>query len=369
VYHELLQHSNSKDMKFKEMKKLSDTESDRAKRINDSLEGSDSAEAALLKSSSYFIRDGDVTSGLGALIAAREKQFLQTKQALKKKLIKAAALKKRCGKLDNHYEQWSFSVRQQNFLGDPEATQTVGSLIRDSMRIAGESPGSEKEKKELRALVQELRVLSETMTSRMRALRYIEAVQKLQSVSAMSRANSADICHCERCDGSGEMSTPLMVNTLCGHIVCCTCLDQRPEREEDCCAVNNCTAAAPPYALYEAEAFAVEENIQPQAHYGKRLQDITSLIHNTPKEDQVVMFVQNYELMSTTKDALRSDSISYHAVEATSSISADQIEDFQENSDQATRKKVLLLNLADESAAGVYVSLPSAEMQRLLLTL
>jgi hypothetical protein len=81
---------------------------------------------------------------------------------------------------------------------------------------------------------------------------------------------------------------------------------------------------------------------------------MAQLILKTPKDDQCIVFVPNFETISTVEAVLQHFSISYYAL-SNKRTAASLVEEFKTCRDAETRKKVLLLNLGSESAAGTYV--------------
>jgi hypothetical protein len=75
-------------------------------------------------------------------------------------------------------------------------------------------------------------------------------------------------------------------------------------------------------------------------------------VKKTPKEDQCIIFVPNLETIGTVEEVLRHFDISFHALGRNKKSAARLVEDFKSNQDPKKRKKVLLLNLGSESAAG-----------------
>lgn len=77
------------------------------------------------------------------------------------------------------------------------------------------------------------------------------------------------------------------------------------------------------------------------------------LIKRLPDDDQGVVFVPNEDTMNDIEKTLKANGIKHHAISKAKAYAAEKIEDFQKNKDAEKRKKVLVLNLNDESAAGL----------------
>ena len=116
--------------------------SDRVDRIRQLLKGSDSAEAALVKSAAYFVLGSTdmtaetVSSETGnaprntcdTVIGERNNQYQELCDKIKKTLRNAVWLEQQCSQItandlklvsDTHYHGWKRDIRN-NFLGDPE---------------------------------------------------------------------------------------------------------------------------------------------------------------------------------------------------------------------------------------------------------
>jgi SNF2 family DNA or RNA helicase len=89
------------------------------------------------------------------------------------------------------------------------------------------------------------------------------------------------------------------------------------------------------------------------ASHGEKLAAICRLIQSVSDDDQAIVFVPNEDDIDIVTEALEEHDISHHAVSKSRRDAADIIDDFQKNSDPEERKRVLVLNLGDESAAGV----------------
>jgi hypothetical protein len=89
-------------------------------------------------------------------------------------------------------------------------------------------------------------------------------------------------------------------------------------------------------------------------YYGRKVQDIIHLIKQIPEEEQILVFVQYNNLMGEVRKALCENDISFASL--TEGKEADVLTDFQNNEDVPTKKKLLLLNLGESSAAGRYVT-------------
>ncbi|KAI9780338.1 MAG: hypothetical protein M1839_006761 [Geoglossum umbratile] len=79
--------------------------------------------------------------------------------------------------------------------------------------------------------------------------------------------------------------------------------------------------------------------------------------NDTAKYDQVLLFVQFVDLMEKVSTALDENRISHYALtKRLAKKAANMMRAFQETMDSRTKRKVLVLNVADESASGANLS-------------
>lgn len=208
--------------------------------------------------------------------------------------------------------------------------------------------------KALRTLTGQLRNLAKELVSRTRALRFFEvvnAVQRWQTDLPAGLAISQGPT-CSKCKSVAQDPSAIAILGLCGHTACERCL-AAPERGGECVTIG-CDAPAHNYHIQKAIELGQEDRkARVGRHDGEKMDDVMDLIENKiPKHDQVLVFVQFNDLMEKVSEASDHHGIKHWALTEGSRRNAYKVmEDFQIN-DKKDKKKVLILNVADESAAG-----------------
>ena len=218
----------------------------------------------------------------------------------------------------------------------------------------------------LRTLTGHLRNLSKELVSRTRALTFLKVFRALQlwqskPLNENSRMKSeipagrvgSQAPTCSRCKSVAQDPSAIAILGLCGHTACASCI-AAPERGGECVTVG-CDAPALSYHIHKAIELGGEDEEAPVGrHDGKKIEDVMELIKNRiPKQDQVLVFVQFNDLMEKVSAVMDRHGIKHWAFTENSRRQAYKwLEDFQNNVKEKEKKKVLVLNLADESAAG-----------------
>lgn len=208
----------------------------------------------------------------------------------------------------------------------------------------------------LRDVTNDLRKLSTELVNRRRCLRFFECVRNLQRLYS-SRGNElmTNECYCSKCGATDLSPEVVSILSQCGHAICNNCLDLHINRQDEC-LVLGCNAVNKAYQVIMAPELGVEDDrTRVGRHYGKKLEEIIQLIKRIPEEDQVLLFVQFVDLMNKITSAMKDNGITYSALSESSDASK-ELTEFQTNFDNATKKKVLILNIGDASAAGRYVN-------------
>ena len=195
----------------------------------------------------------------------------------------------------------------------------------------------------LRSLTAQLRGLVTEFTSRTRSLRLAHgAKQLLLWYGKLGKPPSCDAC--------GEVTKDLdamSINIRCGHITCDDCILRKALVV---CAVNGCEEGSESFCLRKAVDIAGDGRT---GTYGSRLDSIIALINSLPEEDQALLFVQFEDVMHRMASGLEAAGISNHALSIRAGRGlVDMMNDFQDNHGE-TRKRVLLLNPADETSSGM----------------
>ncbi|KZF20059.1 hypothetical protein L228DRAFT_233492 [Xylona heveae TC161] len=203
----------------------------------------------------------------------------------------------------------------------------------------------------LRSLSHDLRRLSTELVSRIRSLRFFEAVRAIQLDTMSRKTENAKRCQCSRCGNNNFGPSQVSVLSVCGHTVCNKCWESFHSGET--CIVPGCEAMAMSFQIIRGTELGEEDaNVQSGRHYGRKLEEVIRLIEGTPDDDQIIIFVQYEDLMWRVSQALEENKISHFAMLGQNGRkAADIITKFQ-NDETQSKKKVLVINVANESASG-----------------
>jgi SNF2 family DNA or RNA helicase len=331
IQEELYQHLSFNETNIS--KKREDSTSDEGHRINLILTASRSADEALLRSCAVL---NTSISNCDDRILKRKKELNSLKSELAEQIALAENLKGRSNEKElNLYHQW---LKKQQF-GDPESNKTLQELHRRVLKATTKASSSQTT---LRVLVDKLEVLGRNLTARIRSLRRLESLNRLQ----YSLVGQCDDTHCTgRCPVSS-----MQIITACGHMACLHCLSTRNEPGR--CIVLGCGAEVLDLHVRSREFFGVNMQFSRQQTFGAKLDTIIELIQYIPEDDQLLLFLQSKDLIQDVKDCLENFEISYHCLDKTAKENLAAIEHFQETRGKAA-KKVLILLLAGEQASGL----------------
>ncbi|KAI9841565.1 MAG: hypothetical protein M1837_000611 [Sclerophora amabilis] len=201
----------------------------------------------------------------------------------------------------------------------------------------------------LRLMTVHLRRLATELLLRQRSLRFMRLVRCLQ-LAKVSDESGPSAC-CSKCNQIQSSSESLAVFIVCGHSVCDKCRETYQHGIH--CIVTGCNASVVEHQIVRANDLdGIDLRSRGAQHYGGKLEAVIELIRNeTDADDQVLLFVQFDDLTDKVSVALDENNVS-HAVMKTKAKKAENvIEDFQKQTGK-NKKKVLILNIADESAAG-----------------
>ncbi|KAF2711037.1 hypothetical protein K504DRAFT_532750 [Pleomassaria siparia CBS 279.74] len=186
---------------------------------------------------------------------------------------------------------------------------------------------------------------------RLRSLRYFQSIRCLQLAQTNNIGTAMSSCH--KCKNNVAVAQLFLVGP-CGHIGCTTCVGEAIEAGHgDTCPIVGCQCPALLAAAHKATELGSEDpSTRTGKHYGKKLESIVQLINNIPKDDQVLLFVQFEDLLEKCKEIFADKGVRYYAISSKSGKNAsEEMTNFQLHTG-ASKKKVLILNLADETAAG-----------------
>lgn len=362
VYLELARHLIAHRMQLK--KAAGKATSDRADRLNAMLDNSATAEDALLKCALLFNAAPGV-SGIDTLIEKRSMECAAIEEEIKP--IAAGLLQSRRANynavIDSHINSFEDYVSSRD-IGDGDASARMCQLLVEAaqdnetgrislQQLKGLS--GDKKIKSLKNMVSRLRDHTWELVVSTRSLRFITAMKGLIPVLSgnkfgMTSAVSTLKCNSEQCTGVSSVHELRLV-TECGHLACVGCLKSRSN--EDICVNLSCNASVSIVDLVNVTDLGTPtEQIDGQG-FGTKLADIARLVGSVPKEEQGIIFVPNHETISILEKILKHHDISYHALSNNKKQTVKLVEDFKNNEDVKKRKKVLILDLGSESAAGL----------------
>ena len=294
------------------------SESDRDKRLQESLGQSDSAEEALLKRCSHFDLDftahknsDNAPKQCDVIVEERTKQLKECREELSVVLQEAQRLHAKVPKGDeeNHYERW-LRVSKSTGVGDADATKEVQALIEAAAKVKpptkSASPKKPKPKKkgkiiceddddldadededdkpktdadllwDLREKTHRLRKLEKELVGRVRSLRYFEGVRDLQKSKGVLLITSCPVCSC-KIDSLADIS----ILSSCGHMGCHTCLTEAAYDER--CPTEGCRVAAVVSSVIRATTLGEEDTDRAVGrHFGIKLEEVMKLIEYDP---------------------------------------------------------------------------------------
>ncbi|KAJ4466088.1 hypothetical protein C8J55DRAFT_565810 [Lentinula edodes] len=362
IYLELEHYLRALEMTVKRGRK---TESDREKRVAQSLGESKSAEEALLKRCSHFEVESNNENAMKAcdvIVQERQKQLNDCKENLLSAIKDGVKREKDLNKKLNNaggesmFLEW-LRICRTDGVEDLEATNIIRSLIEKAdaptMKAKPRKDDvalSESVKAQVwdhREKTHEIRRLTKELVGRVRSLRYFTVVRDLQK-----QREQPPVLSCPVCGRKALEVEDASVLSSCGHIGCNDCVRTCAEKEE-CVysASGGCKSAARVINVVKAETLGVDdvERDGTGKHFGMKLEQVITLIKKQiPKDDRILVFVQFPDLMKKVTEAFGHHKIQFLEIRGTAAQKSKNLEKFQNES----KERVLLLNVMDESASG-----------------
>ncbi|KAJ4356253.1 uncharacterized protein N0V89_004284 [Didymosphaeria variabile] len=356
VYLELSQYLIAQRMALKRMKNAEGA--DRTNRLNASLNGCNTGEDALLKCALLYETYHD-ESGLRMLLQKRSEEYNETVLELQCLLRGFEGHRKTRFKGLQKSEKEEASIFQlytyfrkdfciDNWLGDNEATAKIRALLKHAESnpvCSGFIKGKtldEKIKNAKKAL-SKLRTFANQLAFRTRSERFISNVQSL--IQPLCESSSITRrCDALECRGYATMSD-LYITSSCGHLSCERCLAARID--SGVCVVPSCNTTVQAMNLIQATHIGSQKEQISGRSFGRKLDAVAKLINELPFNDQGLVFAPNIQTISDLRELCDHHGISY--LTPTERNPAKAIQNFKTSSD----KKVLILDLTSETAAGV----------------
>ncbi|RYN75563.1 hypothetical protein AA0117_g6173 [Alternaria alternata] len=361
LYLELSQYLISQKMQIKKLNKKSG--SDRSSRLNDSLEGSASAEEALLRCALLFETE-EGRSALEVLIEKRSRQLRSTEKELLRLLSEFEGSMKHISntqsgikELYGHYKK---DVTQYNWLGDDESSQRVRAMLKTAQKTPrrnttalGETSKVQRERM-IKQQLSQLRDISLELAHRTRSKRFVVSIRDHLQLAALDKIQPL---HCSSSNCKGTVDLQLLFSIPhCGHTSCKECLELRTD--DEICVHLGCNSHASEGNLIRMADLGSNESEDTRQGYGNKLEAVVQLVRRMPASDQGIIFAPNEEIVNILETVFDHYNVSYHSPgRGRLTASAKLMEEFKTNKDPKTRKKLIILNLGSESAAGVNLTI------------
>ncbi|KAF2876522.1 hypothetical protein BDV95DRAFT_674447 [Massariosphaeria phaeospora] len=323
VYLELSQHLIAQKM---QIKRLNKSTADRAERLNGSLNNSATAEEALVKSALLFKEElGD--SGLDKLKEKRQEQRQSTEAELLGMMKEAEGYLRHGRAGDDEYSFFKRDIKAGKSLADGDARRAVKRLLENAELHPATRKGVtiDKTNTTLKTITSQTGSLLQELTLRQRSTRSIESIQAISSGHVKP---STYHCSAHQCEGTNISN-------------------------DESCVQADCHVPVQMKNLIKSQDLGSVADDRAETSFGKKLDAISRLMNGVPKSDQVIVFAPNEGIIDDVKLTLNHFGIKYHAVSKSGVSATRDIEDFKTNKDPHKRKKVLILNLSDESASGL----------------
>lgn len=349
IYEELSSHLRGRAMA---MTKPSSAGSDRARRLRQALGDFKTAEEALLHCANHHTSAESSETACSTLIRLRDWELKAYKSEIEKEINEAASLAKRSGDLGSEWHDWSNKHLSNNpdVATDPKAHHELNKMIRAAEKTEQREGGSSKDAAALKKLVRgNLTANARRFTDMRRSLRYVRHVKEVHSLLG----NDAPVrCEC------GDHEVPASGASIvigCGHIICGDCME--PMLMEERCGVEGCEMEVREHSILSATALRSCADIVPEEdRFGAKLDAVKGLLDQMPDEEQAIIFVQGYAMVSAISKALEVWQIPAYAINRASDTASDDVEAFVGRKPRFKGKqfgRVLVLNMGDESASGM----------------
>jgi len=357
VYLELSQYLISQRMQIKKLNKKSGP--DRSTRLNDSLENSASAEEALLRCALLFETE-EGKSALELLIEKRSQQLRSTKKELLKLLSKFEGLMKKSksteSTIQDLYGHFKKDILMYKWLGDDDSSRIVRALIKEAQKTpkSGLADVADMSKVQRERLIkQELSQLRDAaleLAHRTRSKRFIVSIRDHLEFTTFDKNTTH--CSSSVCKGVASIQQLFSI-PHCGHTACKECLALRTDDET--CVHTGCNSYASEGNLIRMADLGVSNDKHTGQSFGNKLEAIAHLVQGLPQSDQCIVFAPNEEIISILETVFDHCNVSYHSLGGSrhKASAAKLMEDFKTNTNPKKRKKLIILNLGSESAAGV----------------
>lgn len=195
-----------------------------------------------------------------------------------------------------------------------------------------------------------LRKIAKELAGRVRALRFFESILGAQRDDDEARLATLDRCVCPHRGTDAEMG----VLTCCGHIACVECLETFADQQRCVLDPAICNASVRSINIFKLSSLSrsgpAPSLSSTNGKFGAKLQRLIDIVNRVPADERCLVFVQFDDMFRKVQKALEEAGITCSTLaRGTGNAKAKALEEFQES---ASANKVLLLNIADETASG-----------------
>lgn len=362
IYNEISQQLHNQDMKVIRSNQ-SQADSERAKRMDQLLDGSRTGEEALMLCATHFKHDFKNSPNLSVrmvherMVQLRTEQFKSLFFAIRQLLCVAESLQLDCQILNDKTENYeSYGHLRNEFyngdFGDAEATgnllaafdfakevgptydvadyysketglkgrrgrvplyQAMQAKVKELEELtpAQRSVEGRRQATELNYFTGQIRTTIQEYVARLRALRYFTSIRGIQIRKARVEENLGH----RPCDGCHRRLEPskLALLSMCGHVGCDVCLND-PDRSGDC-IVSSCYAPAERHHIQWSQEIGPDTPFMTRS--GSKIDAIVHIIKNEQQvkvDEQVLVFVQNDAIGHAVEEGFDLVGIDYHSM-------------------------------------------------------
>jgi SNF2-related domain len=196
-----------------------------------------------------------------------------------------------------------------------------------------------------------VRSLAKELCGRIRSLRYIQHIRRLQ-INEKENEKGFICTMCQK-DIQGAKST-IGVLSCCGHAGCIDCL--RKQAYEGLCIVPNCCARVSCAHIASADRLGLDNDDSRSGQFGRKLTALVSKVKeimNNKNDDRMIIFCQFDDLKAKVLEALSASNIKSMEVKGSVVQQINTLSIFQKDKPEKTDPRVLLLKMDDEQSAGL----------------
>ena len=340
VYTEVAHQLNSTDMRIRKTSANHDTQRD--ERLNEAVSISKTAEEALSRSAACRPCNSD----LEELIENQKDEAKQLERQIKPAFLKAHKNE------SEHFSFWWERHLEHGALLDMEVIEIIK---RAAEAIEQQADGEEADDDEGDEATKGRRGKGSTReyTSKFATLatKLLRSHRSLRYCKNLALANENAIKQCESVECKGKSSgNEVAVSAVCGHVVCRQCRQSNKDKNTVQCPSPACHENMHDFHLLWASKMGVPNPSKDGAKIDKAM-DLLEGIQNAC--DQAILFVQYPEQIGDVEPALQARGIRSTIVHDRADAGS-LITEFHASGDddETTRSTVIVLNCADETAAG-----------------